>query len=70
MEGADVEVTLFMPRMGTMPPMSSTAKLVSAGNGEYFGEIEILMAATWQTTVILKKDDKVLGSVRTTIMAR
>lgn len=69
-EDAEVEVTLFMPAMGTMPPMSSTANLRHLGKGEYAGEIEVLMAATWQTTVTVKKEGSLLGSVRTTLMAR
>lgn len=69
-EDAQVEVTLFMPAMGTMPPMSSTANLRHVGNGEYAGEIEVQMAATWQTTVTIKKRSKLLGTVRTTLMAR
>ncbi|MFQ5738747.1 MAG: efflux RND transporter periplasmic adaptor subunit [Acidobacteriota bacterium] len=69
-EDAEVEVTLFMPAMGTMPPMSSTAKLRHLGKGEYAGDIEVLMAATWQTTVTVKKDGNLLGTVRTSLMAR
>src|SRR5581483_8322960 len=44
--GAQVEVTLFMPQMGAMPPMTSRAALADSGNGVYSGQIEFPMACT------------------------
>ncbi len=67
---AEVEVTLSMPQMGSMPPMTSKAMLKSAGAGEYAGTIDIPMAWSWQTTVTVKKEGKSLGSMQTTITAR
>jgi len=67
---AEVEVTLFMPQMGSMAPMTAKATLKSVGNGEYTGTIEIPMAWSWQTTVTVKKEGKSLGSMQTTITAR
>ncbi|MGH8647156.1 MAG: efflux RND transporter periplasmic adaptor subunit, partial [Gammaproteobacteria bacterium] len=67
---ADVEVTLSMPQMGSMPPMSSKAKLQHTGKGEYEGTIEVPMAWTWETTITVKKGGKVLGTVQTNITAR
>jgi len=67
---ADVEVSLFMPQMGNMAPMTSKAKLRPVKPGEYEGEIEIPLAWTWQTTVSVKKGDKPMGSVQTTLTAR
>jgi Cu(I)/Ag(I) efflux system membrane fusion protein len=67
---AEVEVTLFMPQMGSMAPMTAKATLKSAGNGEYAGTIDIPMAWSWQTTVTVKKEGKSLGSMQTTITAR
>jgi membrane fusion protein, copper/silver efflux system len=67
---AEVEVTLFMPQMGNMAPMTSKATLKPMGNGEYAGTIEIEMAWSWQTTVTVKKEGKSLGSIQTTITAR
>jgi RND family efflux transporter MFP subunit len=67
---AEVEVTLFMPQMGSMPPMTAKATLKSVGAGEYAGTIDIPMAWSWQTTVTVKKEDKSLGSMQTTITAR
>lgn len=70
LEDAEIEVTLFMPAMGSMQPMASKANLRHLGNAEYAGEVEFLMAGTWQTTVVIKRDGKVLATVRTTLMAR
>jgi len=67
---SEVEVTLFMPQMGSMAPMRSTAKLQPMGNGEYAGQVDVPMAWTWETTVTAKKDGKVIGSARTSITAR
>ncbi len=67
---AEVEVTLFMPQMGSMAPMTAKATLKSTGNGEYTGTIDIPMAWSWQTTVTVKKEGQSLGSTQTTITAR
>lgn len=69
-DGASVEVTLFMPQMGSMAPMSSRAVLQPAGNGVYAGQIEFQMAWTWETTIVVKKGGAVLGTVMTSITAR
>ncbi len=65
-----VEVTLFMPQMGSMAPMTSSAKLKDMGNGEYDGEVDIPMAWTWQTTITVKKAGQAIGSTQTNITAR
>jgi RND family efflux transporter MFP subunit len=67
---AEVEVSLFMPQMGSMAPMSSKATLRPMKPGEYQGEIDIPMAWTWQTTVSVKKGNKLMGSIQTTLTAR
>ena len=67
---ADVEVTLFMPQMGSMAPMRSAAKLRHIGNGEYAGQVEIPMAWTWETTVTARKNGEIIGSAKTSITAR
>jgi Cu(I)/Ag(I) efflux system membrane fusion protein len=67
---ADVDVTLFMPQMGSMAPMTSKASLKPMKPGEYQGTVEIPMAWTWQTTVSVKKGGKPMGSVQTTLTAR
>lgn len=69
-ENAEVEVTLLMPAMGTMAPISATARLQPSGQGEYTGTIEIPTSFSWQTTVTVKKGGQIVGSVRTTIIAQ
>ena len=59
--GAQVDVSLFMPQMGAMAPMSSKATLTEGGQGIYAGQIEFLMAWTWQTTVTVRKNGTVAG---------
>ena len=68
--GAQVDVGLFMPRMGSMAPMNSKATLTEAGNGVYAGQIEFPMAWTWQTTVTVRKNGSVIGVAQTSITAR
>jgi len=68
--GAQVEVGLFMPQMGAMPPMSSKATLMESGNGIYTGQIEIQMAWTWQATATVRKNGSVIGVAQTNITAR
>src|SRR6202171_65986 len=68
--GAQVDVGLFMPQMGAMPPMSSKATLTESGNGFYTGQIEFPMAWTWQTTVTVRKNGSVIGVDSTIITAR
>lgn len=67
---AEIDVSLFMPQMGSMAPMRSAAKLMPIGNGQYAGEVDIPMAWTWETTVTAKKNGKMIGSARTSITAR
>jgi RND family efflux transporter MFP subunit len=69
-EAAQVQVGLFMPQMGNMPPMSSDATLKDEGGGIYSGTIQFLMAWTWETTVTVKKNGQTLGSAKTTMTAR
>lgn len=69
-QGAEVEVKLFMPQMGAMAPMETKASLFPAAPGEYTGEIDVLMAWTWETTVTVRKDGKVIGLTRTNVTAR
>ena len=68
--GAEVEVALFMPQMGSMPPMSNKAMLLDQGGGVYVGNVEFQMAWTWETTIVVNKDNKVIGSIKTTVTAR
>jgi hypothetical protein len=53
-----------------MAPMSSKATLTEVGNGVYTGQIEFLMAWTWQTTVTVRRNGNVIGVAQTNITAR
>jgi RND family efflux transporter MFP subunit len=68
--GAQVDVGLFMPQMGAMPPMSSKGTLNEVGNGIYAGQIEVKMAWTWQTTVTVRKNGALVGVGETSVTAR
>jgi RND family efflux transporter MFP subunit len=68
--GAQVDVGLFMPQMGAMAPMNSKATLTEAGNGIYTGQIEFLMAWTWQTTVTVRRNGSTIGVAQTSMTAR
>ncbi|MBI3940446.1 MAG: efflux RND transporter periplasmic adaptor subunit [Acidobacteria bacterium] len=67
---AVVRVRIFMPAMGSMPPMSAEATLSPLGGGEYSGTIKIPMAWTWQTTVSVERQGQLLGSGQFNITAR
>jgi len=69
-EDAMVEVRLFMPAMGSMPPMTARAELRHAGRGEYTGRIDVPMIGTYQTTVIVRRGGSVVGSLQTSVTAR
>jgi hypothetical protein len=69
-ENAQVDVNLYMPAMGTMAPMAVAATLRPEGRGIYTGTIDIPSAFSWQTTVTVRRDGRVIGTVRTTILAR
>jgi membrane fusion protein, copper/silver efflux system len=69
-DGADVQISIFMPQMGSMAPMSSKANLQGRGGGEYAGTLEFPMAWTWQTTITVQKAGQVIGSTQTNITAR
>jgi membrane fusion protein, copper/silver efflux system len=68
-DGAEVEIVLFMPAMGSMPGMNSRAILRSAGNGEYSGTLDVPLAWTWQATVTVRKGGQTLGTVQTSLTA-
>jgi RND family efflux transporter MFP subunit len=68
--GANVDVRIFMPQMGSMAPMEAKATLQPETAGQYAGEIEIPMAWTWETTVTVRKAGQVMGTTRTSITAR
>jgi len=67
---ASVRVKISMPAMGSMPPMSSEARLTAHGNGEYSGVLNVPMAWTWQTEVTVERGGQLLGSAQFRITAR
>lgn len=67
---AEVDISIFMPQMGAMAPMRSSAQLKPMGQGQYAGEIDIPMAWTWETTVTAKKGGVTIGAAKTNITAR
>ena len=67
---AEVDISIFMPQMGAMAPMRSSAQLKPMGEGQYAGEIDIPMAWTWETTVTAKKGGVTIGAAKTNITAR
>lgn len=67
---AEVDISVFMPQMGAMAPMRSSAQLKPMGQGQYAGEIDIPMAWTWETTVTAKKGGSTIGTAKTNITAR
>jgi len=69
-ENADVNLTLFMPAMGSMAPISVGATLRPAGAGQYTGTIEIPTAFSWQTTITVQRSGQTLGTVRGSLLAR
>ena len=69
-DGAEAEITLFMPQMGSMAPMTAKGNLKSVGAGEYAGSVQVPMAWTWQTTITVRKGSQVLGSMQTNLTAR
>jgi len=68
--GAQVEISLYMPQMGSMAPMTSRATLTESGAGIYTGQIEFPMTWTWQTTVTVRRNGNVIGVAKTTITSR
>ena len=69
-EDAEVNLTLFMPAMGSMAPMSVGSTLRPAGGGQYTGTIEIPTAFSWQTTITVQRSRQTLGTVRGSLLAR
>jgi RND family efflux transporter MFP subunit len=69
---AQVTVTLFMAAMPSMnmPAMSSEARLPHVGAGTYRGDGMVSMAGRWDVTMTARRGGSVLGSGRTTLVAR
>ncbi|MBC7532528.1 MAG: FixH family protein [Oligoflexus sp.] len=48
---AKVDVTIFMPSMGTMPRMDEKALVEPQGKGAYLAKFDLAMGGTWELTV-------------------
>jgi Cu(I)/Ag(I) efflux system membrane fusion protein len=69
-DDAEVGVRLFMPQMIGMAAVDVRTNLRPVGMGEYAGEIEIPIAWTFSTTVIVRRAGQVIGTAETSITAR
>lgn len=69
-QNAEVEFKLFMPQMGAMGQMEAHTSLLPAGTGVYTGDIEAPMAWTWEATVTVRKDGKIVGVSRSNVVVR
>ena len=68
--GAEVQVVVSMPAMGSMPPMSNNGMLLDKGNGIYSGTVQIPMAWTWDTVITVRKNGQLLGTKQTSVTVR
>ena len=69
---ADVSVELFMPAMPAMkmPEMKNTIALKHEGNGQYRGTGQVMMAGSWDATVMVMRGGQHLGDQKLTIVAK
>ena len=59
LDGADVEVKVFMPAMPGMPSMSEITGAKSLGGGKYSVDLNFAMGGTWQIHIfIITKEGK------------
>jgi hypothetical protein len=70
--GADVSLQFVMPKTATMAEMRNEVKLKPspATAGLYTGPGMVMMAGTWNTTVMVMEDGKALGQKKVTLMAK
>ena len=69
---AEVSVELFMAAMPAMkmPEMKNTIALKHEGNGQYRGTGNVMMAGTWDATVMVMRGGQHLGDEKLTIVAK
>jgi hypothetical protein len=69
---AEVSVQLFMAAMPSMnmPEMKNTIALKHEGNGQYRGTGNVMMAGTWDATVMVMRGGQHLGDEKLTIVAK
>jgi Cu(I)/Ag(I) efflux system membrane fusion protein/cobalt-zinc-cadmium efflux system membrane fusion protein len=63
-DGADLSMTLFMPAMPamSMAAMTTKASLSSRGNGTYEGTGVLQSGGTWQVTITVQRNGKMLAT--------
>lgn len=69
---AAVSAEFYMPAMPAMKmaEMRSKAALSSAGDGVYRGNGQVMMAGTWEVTVMAMRNGQELGSKKLTVTAK
>ena len=67
---ADVSVVLVMPKTATMAEMRNEVKLKATGNGMYTGSGKVMMAGTWNATVMVMKNGKDVGEKKVALTAK
>jgi RND family efflux transporter MFP subunit len=67
---ADVEIRFFMPQMAGMAQVDVRAPLKAQGGGAYAGDVELPIAWSFATTVIVRRAGQVVGTAETTVTAR
>jgi len=59
LEGAEINVKVFMPAMPGMPAMSEMTTAKALGGGKYSADLNFAMGGTWQMHIfIITKDGK------------
>ena len=67
---ADVSVVLVMPKTAKMAEMRNEVKLKPSGNGMYMGSGNVMMAGTWNATVMVMRGGKDIGQKKVTLAAK
>lgn len=69
---ADVSVELYMAAMPSinMPEMRNTVALTHEGEGRYRGTGNVMMAGSWDATVMVMRSDQHIGDRKMTIVAK
>ena len=67
---AEVTAMFFMPKMGAMPEMKNNVMLKHQKEGTYVGTGQVMMAGTWDVTVMVKRAGKEIGSKKFPVTAQ
>ena len=58
------------PKMGAMPEMKNNVTLKHQKEGTYVGTGQVMMAGTWDVTVMVKRAGKEIGSKKFPVTAQ